>query len=654
MKKQTDWSVPSHFLIHPDSNYIVKWDLVVVFALLFTAFVTPYEIAFLSIQFNTLLIINCLVNLIFLKDSLMQFFLPFWDSSFHGKWVTDLRLIRKNYLRKWFWFDLVSNIPFDILGLLMDSGRVSKLRIIRLVRLFRLVKLLRILRTSRIVARLENNNGILFSVRSLVKFMLATALVFHWLACLWSFFGRMSFDSGETSWISIHFSCSDNADACVNHFQVYTAASYFAGYTIFGIGYGDVVPANTVERWVSVFIMLSGSSFYAYVIGNAANIIGRFDVDTIEYHQTMDSVNQFLEDQFIEEKSKQTVRNYFKDFDELKQTRKEQRLVMTFSPYLRDIMTLKYSSWLRLLSWRKSVSIDFMTILAENMDSALFCPGEVMPSIDHLCIISRGVATKKRLFLKGSSYGEDLLLHSIFLKDKTPAIAVTNTEILFIDRTNLLEVLSYFPLDSKQLRHYSLMLALQRALVLISFFSKCGWKFTHKKTIPFASASHMCTDVGKTYEQYVQQLCRQSSHNSPETTITDDILEKIVLNEKPEKGNTRMHDLLGYHLRKKRRGCSHRVLIDQIEKIEQDLDNLSFQVTDADVMLSKIMSSIQRLISAKVCRTNLGKGSTPSGRTKSNAWCTTDYDSEQEDLHTELPKSTIRVQEVIPRFPRGW
>lgn len=42
-----------------------KWDFVMVACLLFTAVITPYEVAFLSSKLNALFVINRLVDLMF-------------------------------------------------------------------------------------------------------------------------------------------------------------------------------------------------------------------------------------------------------------------------------------------------------------------------------------------------------------------------------------------------------------------------------------------------------------------------------------------------------------------------------------------------------------------------------------------------------------
>lgn len=75
----------------------------------------------------------------------------------------------------------MSILPFDTLGLVMDSDTVERLKILRVVRLFRLFKLFRIFRASRIFSRWESQISISYSWLSLTKFMVSVGAVSHWV-----------------------------------------------------------------------------------------------------------------------------------------------------------------------------------------------------------------------------------------------------------------------------------------------------------------------------------------------------------------------------------------------------------------------------------------------------------------------------------------
>merc|ERR1740138_2011076 len=87
------------WLINPDSDYCQTWDKVVFIALIFTAILTPFEVAFLKTRLDLLFWINRAVDLIFIKDMGMQFFLVYQMGPMNGnRMVRDHRKIVHHYL----------------------------------------------------------------------------------------------------------------------------------------------------------------------------------------------------------------------------------------------------------------------------------------------------------------------------------------------------------------------------------------------------------------------------------------------------------------------------------------------------------------------------------------------------------------------------
>jgi hypothetical protein len=90
------------------------------FLLLFTAIITPYEAAFLTPDLQTVLFwLNRIVDLCFISDFVMQFFMAFQDFEKHGIWITSHSKIACKYMKAWFTIDLVSIIPFDTIAVIM-------------------------------------------------------------------------------------------------------------------------------------------------------------------------------------------------------------------------------------------------------------------------------------------------------------------------------------------------------------------------------------------------------------------------------------------------------------------------------------------------------------------------------------------------------
>ena len=72
--------------------------------------------------------INRTVDLSFFVDMILNFYLGFFDDK-HGKWVYDLYVIRKTYLKSWFAIDIISIIPFDVIGLITSAEQVKRLKV---------------------------------------------------------------------------------------------------------------------------------------------------------------------------------------------------------------------------------------------------------------------------------------------------------------------------------------------------------------------------------------------------------------------------------------------------------------------------------------------------------------------------------------------
>ena len=148
--------------------------------LVFTATVTPFEVAFLKESLNGMFVINRLVDLSFTIDMALNFVTGRFKSE-AAVWVTSFRALSRRYLKSWFWVDVVSVLPFDVVGVAINSSDVSKLKIFQIVRLLRLFKLVRLIKGTRIFARWEHNIGLAYSLQSIVKFVLGMLFAAHWV-----------------------------------------------------------------------------------------------------------------------------------------------------------------------------------------------------------------------------------------------------------------------------------------------------------------------------------------------------------------------------------------------------------------------------------------------------------------------------------------
>ena len=116
-------------LLNPHSKKVQYWDLTTMMALVFTATVTPYEVCLgLPTEMGPLFIINLFVNTIFTIDIVVQFFLPVNDIS--GELIRSHKKLALRYCTTWFWLDVITVLPFDILTLTVRARVASILHFI--------------------------------------------------------------------------------------------------------------------------------------------------------------------------------------------------------------------------------------------------------------------------------------------------------------------------------------------------------------------------------------------------------------------------------------------------------------------------------------------------------------------------------------------
>ena len=170
-------------LLDPRSKFVQYWDICSMVFLLYTAFVTPFEVCLgIKTELNLLFALNSVVNLFFLGDLVVNFVLPYQSAT---GFVRSHIKIAKRYLRSWFIIDVLSILPFDTMdatGAFNDETPVDPtiLKSVRIIRLFRLLRLMRVLRASRIISRWENSIGLTSSFKSLVFYAVLLTMVLHW------------------------------------------------------------------------------------------------------------------------------------------------------------------------------------------------------------------------------------------------------------------------------------------------------------------------------------------------------------------------------------------------------------------------------------------------------------------------------------------
>ena len=190
-------------------------------------------------------------------------------------YISDKKIIAKNYLRFWFWIDMISILPFDAVGSAFDAGvllRFAKIgKLYKLIRLSRLAKLFKLLKGQNAVfSQFSNSMQLSSGVERIVFIAIFAVFFFHISSCLFVFLAEFN-DDVSASW---------RYEDPYNHystFALYITAIYYVVTTMSTVGYGDISGGTTLERIYCIVLMLTGVIAFNLISGALGALITNYD-----------------------------------------------------------------------------------------------------------------------------------------------------------------------------------------------------------------------------------------------------------------------------------------------------------------------------------------------------------------------------------------
>ncbi|KAL2477546.1 Potassium channel AKT2/3 [Forsythia ovata] len=272
-------------IISPMDSRYRCWETLMVLLVAYSAWVCPFEIAFMNSRPNKeLYIADNIVDIFFTVDIVLTFFVAYIDPRTQLL-VLDPRKIATRYLSTWFLMDVASTIPFDTVSFLFTGKHQAGVSysVLGMLRFWRLR------RVKSFFTRIEKDIRFNYFWVRCARLLFVTLFLAHSAGCLYYFLAVKYPHQGKT-WIGSAIPNFRETSLWIR----YISALYWSITTMTTVGYGDLHAVNTLEMVFIIFYMLFNLGLTAYIIGNMTNLVVEGTRRTMEFRNSIEAASSFV------------------------------------------------------------------------------------------------------------------------------------------------------------------------------------------------------------------------------------------------------------------------------------------------------------------------------------------------------------------------
>lgn len=314
IKKKLEYKKASRKIIFPNSKGKSLWDFCNLMLLIYSVFEIPYSLSFQpsSCSSSERENFNLFIDIFFMTDLVINFFTAYLDEEV-GVLEVRLEVIAMNYLKRWFFFDLISSVPWDRVFCAVVYNDDSNSIYSRIVKIFRFIKVLRFVRMLRVAASLQEFLGHWAGdTLRLIKFVGVLLLSGHLCACIWHAVidvNNCSIPAEQIPGAAVVCGCDPTITECqpwnwlVKYDPIifnsnvtaarYLVSIYYSFVTLTTLGYGDVVPTNQAERGISSALALMGAVSFSFLISNISRLVSKGNTVEVIFSFSLQSQSSY-------------------------------------------------------------------------------------------------------------------------------------------------------------------------------------------------------------------------------------------------------------------------------------------------------------------------------------------------------------------------
>eukprot|EP00250_Pteridium_aquilinum_P002207 c12399_g1_i1 orf=308-2905(-) len=284
-KRSISFRILSKNIIDPRHAYYRCWQDFLVVLVIFTAWMSPFELGFVRVPRQPYIITDSVVDCFFVVDILLTFFVAYVDPRTQLA-VTEPSRIAARYLKSGFAADVASTLPIQVLALPRKFRQSIIYSVLNMLRLWRLR------RVSCLFTRLERDIRLnYFWIRSL-KLICVTSLAVHCAGCFYFLLADCyPKEKDAKTWIGSALPGFREKSPWI----CYIYAMYWSITTLSSVGYGDLHAQNYTEMVFEFFYMFFNLGLSAYLIGNMTNLVVHVTSRTRKYRDTVQAISNFAE-----------------------------------------------------------------------------------------------------------------------------------------------------------------------------------------------------------------------------------------------------------------------------------------------------------------------------------------------------------------------